>query len=253
MYIFLFFFGSMIGSFLNVVILRMPDGKSIVTPRSSCNGCGKKIAWFENIPIFSFILLRGTCSSCNAKISWQYPLIELITGLGGIIFLTHIYQGYEQLVQGVLFFTLFCIFLVHFIIDLRHFLLLDSINLYLAAILGFYGIFYLSLIHMLLGAIVGGGLPYLVTWLFYKLRGKIGLGGGDIKLWAVLGIYLGPIGIIHNIWLSCSLGAIIGIFLILAKIIDKNQPVPFGPFIIVVASIQIFFGEQFSNFLSFLL
>lgn len=106
---------------------------------------------------------------------------------------------------------------------------------------------------MLLGVLIGGGLPYLVTWLFYKLRGKIGLGGGDIKLWAVLGLYLGPIGIVHNIWVSCSLGAIIGVMLIFFKVIERDQPVPFGPFILVVASAQIFFDEFFHRFLSFLL
>lgn len=250
---FLFVFGLIIGSFLNVVILRLPDGKSVVTPGSSCGNCGKSIRWYENIPIFSFLALRGKCSNCGAKISWQYPLIELTTGFAAVVFMATLYRGYDQFVQGVLFFTIFCIFLVHFIIDLRHFLLLDSLNIYLAIVLGFYGIFYFPITHMILGAVIGGGLPYLVTWLFYKIRGKIGLGGGDIKLWAALGLYLGPIGIIHNIWLSCSLGALVGMALILTKRIDRDQPVPFGPFIIIISALQIFFSDSFSHFLSFLL
>lgn len=243
----------MIGSFLNVVILRLPEGKSIVSPRSSCGNCGKQIIWYENIPILSFALLKARCSNCGVRISWQYPLIEIVTGLAAVVFMASIYRGYEQLTQGVLFFTVFCIFLVHFIIDLRHFLLLDSLNIYLAIVLGFYGIFYFPITHMILGAVIGGGLPYLVTWLFYKLRGKIGLGGGDIKLWAALGLYLGPIGIIHNIWLSCSLGALVGMALILTKRISRDQPVPFGPFIIIISALQIFLGDNFTHFLSFLL
>ncbi len=242
----------MIGSFLNVVILRLPKDQSIVFPRSSCPRCSHQIKWYENIPILSFALLRGKCARCANKISWQYPLIELVIGLAAIVFMSDISSGQENAVRGVLFFTVFCVLFAHFIIDLRHFLLLDSLNIYLAVVLGFYGIFYLSFTHMLLGALIGGGLPYLVTWLFYKLRGKIGLGGGDIKLWAALGLYFGPIGIIHNIWLSCSLGAVVGLGLILTGRIQKDQPVPFGPFIIVMALIQMFYSDFFYSIMSFL-
>lgn len=251
--IFVFIFGLLIGSFLNVVILRLPEGKSIVTPRSSCGHCGHMIAWYENIPVLSYIFLKGRCSSCAVKISWQYPLIELFVGIAAIYFLNNGYMNVDLFIHGFLFFSLFCVFLAHFIIDLRYFLLLDSLNIYLGILFFFYGIFYLAPMHMILGAIIGGGLPYLVTWLFYKIRGKIGLGGGDIKLWTVLGIYLGPIGIIHNIWLSCSLGAIIGVIMIAANVIKRDEPLPFGPFIIVVAAFQIFFSDVFHNMLSFIL
>lgn len=249
-FIFLFIFGALIGSFLNVVILRLPDGKSIIHPRSRCSDCGHQIRWFENIPILSFVFLKGKCSSCKTKLSWQYPIIEIITGLAALYLMQDIVYGMESLVSGVFLFTVFCVFLSHFVIDLKHFLLLDSLNIYLGVVLLVYGIFYLPVMHMLIGALIGGGLPYLVTWLFYKLRGKIGLGGGDIKLWTVLGIYLGPIGVIHNIWLSCTLGAFVGVILIMCKIIQRDEPVPFGPFILIVASGQIFFQQHFSSYLS---
>ncbi len=247
-FIFIFIFGAMIGSFLNVVIARMPDNKSVVTPRSACPKCGHKISWFENIPIISYIFLRGKCRGCGVGISKLYPLIELITGLSAIYLIGLNSNSIEDLTSGFFNFSIFCALLCHFVIDLKHYLLLDKINLYLAVLFLANTLFYGNIFHSLIGALVGGLIPYLVTWLFYKLRGKVGLGGGDIKLWAALGIQLGPIGIIHNIWLSCMFGAIIGIFLIAIKFLKKDEPLPFGPFIILTASFQIFFKDSFISF-----
>lgn len=254
-YFLTFYFGAIIGSFLNVVILRLPESKSVVTPRSSCPVCHHMIPWYENIPIVSFLFLRGKCSQCKTKISWQYPLIELIVALAALYFIGFGYTGLSSLTFIFFKFSVFCLFLAHFIIDIKHYLLLDILNIYLAGLFLFYGFFYHSFIFMGLGAAIGAGIPYLVTWLFYKLRGKIGLGGGDIKLWGALGIYLGPLGIIHNIWLSCTLGALVGVLLIACKVISRDEPLPFGPFIIVVATVQIFkpdlIASILTNFLGF--
>ena len=106
--------------------------------------------------------------------------------------------------------------------------------------------------YWLLGAVVGAGFPLLVSWIFYQLKGQVGLGGGDIKLFGVLGLYLGPIGILQNIFLSCFVGAFVGLFLLLARVIKRENPIPFGPFIIIVASFQIFADKWFNHLLRYI-
>jgi leader peptidase (prepilin peptidase)/N-methyltransferase len=132
-------------------------------------------------------------------------------------------------------------------IDLQHQILPDSVNIYLACLFLMVSVTSQSWKYWLFGGAIGVGFPLLVTWMFYKLRGQIGLGGGDIKLYGALGLYLGPLGIIHNIFLSCFLGAIIGLFLIGFKVIKKENPIPFGPFILIISLIQIFFADWFEH------
>lgn len=165
---------------------------------------------------------------------------------------------HEGLALYLFYFSVFCVFLVHFFIDLRHQILPDSLNLYLAMLFLCYGIFYLSWKQWLLGGIVGLSMPLLVTWLFYLAKGKVGLGGGDIKLYGALGIFLGPMGVLQTIFLSCLLGSVVGLVLILSKRIDRNHPIAFGPFIIIVSFVQIFFPQaiewlalQFPLFVAF--
>lgn len=131
----------------------------------------------------------------------------------------------------------------HFLIDIRYMILPDSINIILSICFIIWGLVEQSVSSMIMGFIVGGGIPYLVTFIYYKARGQIGLGGGDIKLFAILGIYLGPMLIIQNIFLSCFVGAIFSLVLLIAKKMDMKNPIPFGPFIIIVAVLQIFFSE----------
>ena len=248
--IFAFTFGAMVGSFLNVLIYRLPRNQSIVLPRSHCPHCQKTIVWYENIPLLSFIFLKGRCRGCSSKISWRYFLIEFAAGFVALA----LAPRSLDLVPILLFlflFSVFCVFLVHFFIDIEHQILPDSLNIYLALAFLSYAIFYLPWGHWVWGAVVGAGLPLLVVWLFYMLKGQIGLGGGDIKLYGALGIYLGPVGIIHNIFLSCFLGSLVGFFLIFVKKMSKEHPMPFGPFIIIAASLQIFFPRHFSNLLFF--
>jgi leader peptidase (prepilin peptidase)/N-methyltransferase len=131
-------------------------------------------------------------------------------------------------------------------IDLDHHLLLDSLNLYLLAILLSYALFHYSWEYWLFGALIGFGSPLLVTWLYFKIRGQIGLGGGDIKLFGILGLFLGPVGVLFNIFLSCFLGAIIGLLLIILNRMSKEHPMAFGPSILIVATFQIFFPHYAS-------
>lgn len=252
LYVLVFLFGSCLGSFLNVVIYRLPIGKSVVTPRSKCPGCDKLIYWYENIPIISYIFLKAKCSECDFKISIRYPLVEFVCGAIALYLFLDVHSAI-----GLYFYafklSVSLIFISLFLIDIDHKLLPDSLNLYLACILLAYSIMQFPWQHIAVGALVGGGFPFLVTWGFYKLRGQIGLGGGDIKLYAALGLYLGPLDVVINIFLSCFLGAIIGLTLIAIKKMNKENPIPFGPFILIVATLQIFFPDLYDQVRSFII
>ena len=240
--VYAFIFGCLIGSFLNVVILRLPLQKNLVSERSVCPKCGTQLKWYHNIPFISFIFLRGKCAFCGESISWRYPLIELLTGLVSFWLLpTHLTA--QSFGFYLYFFTLACVFICHFFIDLDHQLLLDKLNIYLLVLILPYSILNFHWIQWVLGGVLGFGVPLLVTWLFYKIRGQVGLGGGDIKLFGILGLLLGPTGIFFTIFLSCFVGAIIGLIMIASKKMSKENPMPFGPSILLVASFQIFFPE----------
>ncbi len=238
--IFVFVFGSMIGSFLNVVVHRMPKNISVVTPRSSCPACGHQIKWYENIPILSYLFLRGKCKSCGTKISIRYPLLELFMGVVALLLAPSAWT-IDTIVMFLFYFSLAASFTAHFLIDIEHQILPDKINIFLLLLILPYSILNFPLLHWLAGGLIGFLGTLGITFLFYKLKGQIGLGGGDIKLYGILGVFLGPFEILNNIFLSCFLGAIVGMVLIAAKKMDRETPFAFGPFIIVVAVFQIYF------------
>lgn len=247
-----FVFGLLIGSFLNVLIIRLPKKENWVSQRSACVHCGFQLKWYHNIPLVSYLALRGKCSSCNARISMQYPLIELLTGLAAILLMPD-YVSSDSLMIFSFYFAVFSIFLCHLVIDIRHHLLLDGLNLYLLGLFLLFAVLNYHWKQYVLGGAIGFFIPLGVTWAFYKLRGQIGLGGGDIKLYGILGIFLGPLGVVLNIFLSCTLGAIIGLTLIIVGKMNRNTPMPFGPSILAVAAFQIFFPEESQILRKFLL
>ncbi len=238
--IYFFIFGALVGSFLNVVIIRLPEKKDLVLARSGCRSCGTQLRWYHNIPVLSFIFLRGKCAFCGTRISWRYPLIEVLTGLVALWLMPSDMSSYAIAIF-MFRFIVACIFIAHFFIDLDHHLLLDSLNLYLLATISAYSLFHYPWIHSLMGGILGFGAPLLVTWIFYKIRGQVGLGGGDIKLYGILGILFGPMGIIFTIFLSCFVGAIVGLTLIALGKSSRDKPMAFGPSILLVAAFQIYF------------
>ena len=250
--IYAFIFGSLIGSFLNVVIYRLPLEKKLTTDRSVCPKCNAQLKWYHNIPIVSFLLLRGKCGFCKTPISWRYPLIEILVGL---ISYGLFPEAITSFTLGIFLFYLIvaCIFVCHLFIDLDHHLLLDSLNLYLLAVVFAFTVIMNQWFFWLIGGAIGLGVPLMVTWLFYKIRGQVGLGGGDIKLFGILGLYLGPTGIMFNIFLSCFVGAIIGLIFIAKKRMTKDKPMAFGPAILLVATLQIFFPEISTIIQSFFL
>ena len=241
-------FGLIFGSFLNALIYRIPKGIGLFLPRSFCPKCKKTIPWYENIPLLSYLLLRGACSNCKTSIPKQYPLIEILTGFASLFLWPNNFEA-VTILNFTFYFSIFCIFITHFCIDLEHKILPNILNLYLGIIFLTFSIMFKNWQFWLYGSLVGVLFPLSVTWLFYLAKKKEGLGMGDIKLFGILGLHLGPMGIIQNIFFSCLGGSIIGFFLILIKKLKRESEMPFGPFIILVASLQIFFPKFFESFL----
>jgi len=242
------FYGLLIGSFLNVVILRLPGKQDLVMERSHCPKCNKKIYWYENIPVISYLFLRGKCSGCKTGISMRYPFVELLSGLGTLYIYSRFTPSGDILTWSLFIFLclFFYILICHFFIDIDHQILPDSLNLILLALALLIMVPRTQYYYWIYGGLLGFGSTFLITYLFYKFRGKVGLGGGDIKLYGILGIMLGPIGIFQNIFLSCMLGTVVILSMIGLKKMKSSQPVAFGPSIILVGVFQIYFPRYFN-------
>ena len=184
--------------------MRLPNESDVVFKSSHCPSCLTKIKWYMNIPVLSYVFLKGKCYFCGVKISLQYPIIELLTGFASLYFAPKLLT-IEGLYNYSFYFSVFCVFLVHFIIDLRHKILPDGLNVYLFLLFICYSFFHYSWVYSLSGFLIGLLFPLSVAYAFYKLKGVEGLGGGDIKLFGVLGVFLGPIGVLQNLFLSCIL------------------------------------------------
>ena len=260
-------FGLMVGSFLNVVIYRLPkimeqewhnnclelQGKDIPTqqkftlskPRSSCPQCGHKIKAFENVPVISYLLLRGRCSACKTPISIRYPLVEILTGT--LIGLTSWQFGYTT---ATLFAWVFVFALIALtFIDFDTQLLPDDITLPLLwlGLLFNLNSGFTDLKSAVIGAMTGYLVLWSVFWLFKLIRGKEGMGYGDFKLLAAIGAWFGWQLLPAVILLSSTLGAIIGIALIVLTKRSKEVPIPFGPFLAIGGIAALFFGQQLSQ------
>ncbi len=236
MIIFIIMLGLCIGSFLNVVISRLPDGTSLAMPPSSCPVCKNRIKFYDNIPVVSFLVLRGSCRYCGSKISWQYPIIEIITGV--LFGYLYIRSGYtlNLLFDFIFVSVLICVFMI----DLKHEIIPDSLNLFLG-ISGLAMVFMtsdLSLANTGYGFLAGGGILFLIA-----LVGP--MGGGDIKYMAAAGIWLGLFPTILSVLLAFILGGGIGILLIITKVKGRKDYVPFGPFLVMGSFIGYFFFEEF--------
>lgn len=238
----IFSLGACIGSFLNVCIFRIPAGTSVVTPPSACRKCGHRLAWWENIPLISFLILRGKCRSCGEKISIQYPIVEFLNGVLYVLLWLRFGLGLEMAIYAVFVSAM----LVVTFIDLEHYIIPDVISL--PGIIICFGASFLlpglSWQDSLLGIVVGGGILLLVAWVYYLMTKREGMGGGDVKLLAMIGALLGWKAIPAVIFLSAASGAIVGIVLMLLKERGRQHPIPFGPFLAGAAVIYIFYGQR---------
>lgn len=259
--------GLIVGSFLNVVIHRLPimlertwreqceelAGKApepgerydLVVPRSRCPACGRRISALENIPLVSFALLKGKCAGCGKPISWRYPAVELLTGLVSAVVAWHF--GWTPAAAGALLFTWALIALAF--IDYDHQLLPDNITLPLLWLgLAFnLGGTYVPIASAVIGAMAG----YLSLWLVYQLfklvTGREGMGYGDFKLHAALGAWLGWQQLPLVILLSSFVGAVVGLAGILLMGRSRGVPIPFGPFLCVAGWIALLWGDSITR------
>ena len=264
-----FLFGAIIGSFLNVVILRIPplleydwqrqcrelleldksdqaSPPGIVISRSRCPKCGQSIKSYENIPLLSYLLLRGKCSACKARISFRYPLVEFITAVAFVVTIWHFGLNLQGLTA--LFLTALLIAMAG--IDIDHQLLPDNMTIPLmwsGILISFWSV-HTDLSSSVTGAVAG----YLVLWTIYHLfrilTGKEGMGYGDFKLLAALGAWMGWQMLPLIVLLSSVVGAVVGLILIATGRLKKDRPMPFGPFIAAAGWIALIWGEDIIDF-----
>jgi leader peptidase (prepilin peptidase)/N-methyltransferase len=241
-YIFAFIFGAVVGSFLNVCIYRLPEEKSVVFPPSACPNCGYQIRWYDNVPIFSFLLLRAKCRSCKTPISWRYPLVEALNGTLTLL----LFMKYGPSLPFLALFIFCSSLVVITFIDLDHQIIPDEISLP-GIVIGFIFSFFLpwsGWLNSLSGILLGGGSLFLVAWGYEKLTGKEGMGGGDIKLLAMMGGFLGWRSVPFIIFAASLVGSVIGVSTMLIQKKDGKLAIPFGPFLAFGAILYIFYGRQ---------
>jgi leader peptidase (prepilin peptidase) / N-methyltransferase len=235
-----FLLGAVIGSFLNVCIYRIPAGQSIVFPPSRCPKCESPIRWYQNIPILSWLVLGGKCASCRNSITIRYPLVEALTG--GLFALLVFRFGLQFFVPVLM--LLVAILVTITFIDLDHQIIPDFVSLP-GIVVGFLGSFLLPWVSWsdsLLGILLGGGSLYLVAAGYALLSGKEGMGGGDIKLLAMIGAFLGWKAILPIVFFSSVLGTLVGVPVMLMKRADGKLAIPFGPFLSAGAIIYLLWG-----------
>ncbi|MDC3061604.1 prepilin peptidase [Candidatus Pelagibacter sp.] len=242
----IFLLGTSLGSFANVCIYRLPKSKQIISGRSFCPRCKKKIIWYDNLPLISFIFLNGKCRNCNKSISARYFIVELITGITFLL----IYFNYKDFNTIVFLSVLVLILIMIFFIDLENFIIPDILNfsiMGLALLKNFLPNFNTSLIHEINQSIIGGIVGYLSIWLIiylYKTLKKIeGMGLGDAKLMAGIGLLFGWQSIPFVLFVS----SILGLFFVLPSLIRKQKnlrtEIPFGPFIILACLVYFVYGS----------
>lgn len=245
--IYAFGLGAFIGSFLNVLIHRLPRKENFVTGRSHCPKCNEMIRWYDNIPLLSFVILRAKCRRCKAPISWRYPAVELVTALFFLLAYTLYGLSFHTMVAAIFFSML----LVVTFIDFEYYIIPDRIT-YPGMVLGLGLSFVNPLVtplDALIGLVAGGSSLYLLAILGDYLFKKESLGGGDIKLAAMLGAFLGWKNIIFIFFGAAVLGLIFAVGqMVISRKEGAGRMIPFGPFLSLAALLALFFGEMLIDF-----
>ncbi len=234
-------FGAMIGSFLNVCIFRLPREESIVTPGSHCPYCHKPIDFYDNIPLISYLLLKGKCRRCHGPISLQYPLVEAITALFSLV----LFAKYGPSLSYLFYFSFIAGLIAITVIDLYYQIIPDVISLpgIGVGLLASLVLPRITFFDSLMGIVAGGGSLFVVAALYQWLFKREGMGGGDVKLLAMIGAFLGWKAVILTILVSSLIGSITGIAVMIAKGRNFKYAIPFGPFLSLGAVISLFYGE----------
>ncbi len=237
----IFVVGAVVGSFLNVCIYRLPAGQSVVFPTSHCPACRAPIRPYDNIPLVSYLLLRGRCRACGTAISVRYPLVEMLTAVAAVAALRHTGWSPEFLIT----FAFLCALIVITFIDLDHQIIPDAISLpgivvgFLAALLpGGPG-----WAASLLGIALGGGVLWAVAEGYHWLTRREGMGGGDVKLLAMIGAFLGWRAVPVTLMIASLIGTVVGLALMWGGGRNSRTPIPFGPFLAFGAVCALFFGD----------
>ena len=240
-------FGLAVGSFLNVVIYRLPRKMKFIMERSICPNCANRLKWYHNIPLLSFLFLRGKCAFCQAKISLRYPLVELLCGL----FFVYLYWQYGASFTMASYAVLAVMLLVIFFIDLDHQIIPDVVSLPgigigLAFSLLPEGI---GILPALTGMLVGGGSLYAIALLGDWLFKKESMGGGDIKMAAMLGAFLGWQKVLFVFMASAVIGLVVSVVVMFFSArVRETRMIPFGPFLALAAAVAVLYGERIIGF-----
>ena len=236
--------GLAVGSFLNVCIHRLPRGQSLNSPPSRCPQCDYRLRWFDNIPVVSYAILGGRCRKCRARISIRYPIIELVTM--GVFVLHGAVFGWSALLVPRLAFA--CAMIVLFAIDLEHQLLPNVITLP-GIVVGLIASSVLppGIIDALIGMLVGGGVLWLIGEAYFRYSGQEGMGGGDVKMLAMIGAFLGWKLVLVTLVLSSVLGSIIGLLVIALRKGGMKHALPYGTFLALGALVASLAGESIVN------
>jgi leader peptidase (prepilin peptidase) / N-methyltransferase len=235
-------FGALIGSFLNVCIYRLPRQESIAWPGSHCPRCTHPIAWYDNIPIVSYVVLAGQCRHCGVCIPFRYPMVEILNALGYVGLFWFFGPSWATAAYGLLYSAL----LVVAGTDLSHKIIPNAVT-FPGIIVGFVcaaTVLPLGFLDSMLGVLVGGGILWLLAWASPYLFGKEGMGGGDIKLLAMIGAFLGWKPALMTIMVGSLLGSLVGLALIATQVIKREDYIPFGPFLVCGALVSLFFGQS---------
>ena len=249
--VFVIILGALWGSFANVCIIRIPNSRGIVIGRSFCLKCKKKIQWFDNIPIMSYLLLKSRCRNCKTKISFQYFLVESISLINFLI----LYLIFGISLTTLLLMILSIIFLIIFFIDLKHFIIPNSLT-YSMMILGFIKSFdpnlnpiFPNFLNSLIGGLLGYGIIWSIIYFYRQFKKKEGMGLGDAKLFAVIGFWFGWISIPFVIFFSSILALLSVLPDLLRRSKKLSSQIPFGPFIILGTIFYLVFQDNFVRLL----
>jgi len=237
-----FLFGTILGSFLNVCIYRLPMEESVVAPRSRCPSCGTPIRSLDNIPLLSFVILRGRCRACGNPISWRYPLVEALTGT---LFAMTVAR-FGVTLQTVFLLAFLCGLVVVSFIDLDHQIIPNAITLPGIPLGLLAGLLLVEppLLDRVIGTLLGAGFLYLVLFYGGALYGQEAMGEGDLNLIALVGAFLGWKAVALTILLGCLFGSAVGLGLMAIRRLGRRQHIPFGPFLSLGAVVALFWGER---------
>jgi leader peptidase (prepilin peptidase)/N-methyltransferase len=239
--------GLIWGSFFNVVIHRLPLDEPLAMARSKCPNCQAPIPWYLNVPILSYLLLRGKCRACKTPISIEYPVVEFSSAILFLLVFRKFGWSFDFFAYTLFSSSL----LVVTVIDLHHQIIPDEISLP-GIVLGFGASFFLHEVgwmESLLGIVAGGGTFWAVAFLYEKITKREGLGGGDIKLLAMIGAWLGIKCVFPVIMLSSALGSVVGLTLMAVQRKNFKAAIPFGPFLAASAALCLFFRVSIQNIL----